>query len=222
MMSEEGVMPLEVVVDDCWNRIGTRGDGSCPDLPGYLRCLNCPVFAAGASRLLDRATEPAQHLDAAQAQPMAQPSSSQVQGSILIFRIGVEWLGLPTSAIVEVIETRAIHSLPHQSNPAVLGLTNIRGALKICVALAGMLGSSSEAPLGKRALVVEHEQQVLVFPVDDVAGVHAYRADALLALPSTLQGSASAYSSAVIAWRMKKVGLLDCGRLFYAVHRSLI
>ena len=46
---------VTTLVDDCWNRIGTRGDQSCPRLPEYARCLNCPVFEEGAAALLDRA-----------------------------------------------------------------------------------------------------------------------------------------------------------------------
>ena len=46
---------VTTLVDDCWNRIGTRGDQSCPQLPTYTRCLNCPVFEQGAAALLDRA-----------------------------------------------------------------------------------------------------------------------------------------------------------------------
>ena len=41
-------------VDDCWNRIGIRGDQSCPKLPEYVHCRNCPVYASAARRLLDR------------------------------------------------------------------------------------------------------------------------------------------------------------------------
>jgi chemotaxis-related protein WspD len=41
-------------IDDCWNRIGTRGDQSCPALAEWTRCLNCPVFERAAARLLDR------------------------------------------------------------------------------------------------------------------------------------------------------------------------
>ena len=41
-------------IDDCWNRIGVRGDGSCPRLAGYIHCRNCPVHDAAAARVLDR------------------------------------------------------------------------------------------------------------------------------------------------------------------------
>lgn len=214
----------EVAIDACWGRIGTRGDHSCPRLQEFFRCLNCPTYAAGAARVLDR---PALvETDAVQLHwqrdEQSEPQRDSITASALIFRIGGEWLGLPTAAIVEVIEPRSIHSLPHQVNPAVLGLTNIRGALKICVALGRMLGIvGSNEKTAMRALVVEHEQQMLVFPVDEVVGVHRYAAATLQAPPSTVQQTGTAYTLAVLSWRDNKVGLLDGGLLFYALNRSL-
>ncbi|WZB76062.1 hypothetical protein WJ972_09265 [Achromobacter insuavis] len=41
-------------VDDCWNRIGSRGDKRCERLPEYVHCRNCPVYAGAAKRILDR------------------------------------------------------------------------------------------------------------------------------------------------------------------------
>ncbi|ASU41462.1 chemotaxis protein CheW [Herbaspirillum sp. meg3] len=229
---------LDVTVDDCWNRIGVRGDNSCPQLKEYFRCLNCPTFAAAASALLDRPVSAAGFLPKGE-MPLQSGGGDGDMGntlrrgrgdataSMLVFRIGEEWLGLPTTAIVEVIEARTIHSLPHQANQSVLGLTNIRGALKICVSLARMLGiggtsgNAIAAHAGQRLLVVAHEEQMLAFPVNEVSGVHAYTADAAQLPPSTVAQTGSAYTQAVIGWRDKKVGLLDCGLLFYALNRSL-
>lgn len=221
-----------LAIDDCWNRIGVRGDNSCARLQEYFRCLNCPTFAAGASALLDRAAPSEQPLHDAHEEPQSlyTRSRTEVSASMLVFRIGAEWLGLPTTTIVEVIEQRTVHSLPHQANAAVLGLTNIRGALKICVALGRMLGideirgastGGHNNQNGKRALVVEHEQQILVFPVDEVAGVHGYGMDTVQPPPSTLQQTGAAFTREVVSWRAEKVGLLDCGLLFYALNRSL-
>jgi chemotaxis-related protein WspD len=38
-------MPREEVksLDDCWNRIGVRGDGSCRELEQHIHCHNCSV-----------------------------------------------------------------------------------------------------------------------------------------------------------------------------------
>jgi chemotaxis-related protein WspD len=213
----------DVVVDACWGSIGTRGDNSCPRLQDYFRCLNCPTYAAGAALLLDRPSLGAVDDMAWHGQDEDERSNvDAATASMLIFRVGSEWLGLPTRAIVEVIEPRTIHCLPHQANPAVLGLTNIRGTLKICVALSRMMAlAESHAKNVTRALVVEHEQQVLVFPVDEVAGVHTYAATHLQPPPATVQQAGTTYTQAMLSWRNEQVGLLDCGLLFYAVNRSL-
>jgi len=221
------VNAVEIAVDACWNRIGVRGDNSCVKLKEYFRCLNCPTFASAASALLDR---PASDMTSGTMPfSFAEENVAQARGrgdasaSMLVFRVGAEWLAFPTAAVVEVIEARAVHSLPGQANPAVLGLTNIRGALKICVSLARMLGMA-DALAGKtvqRLLVVEHEQQVLVFPVDEVAGVYGYAADAVQEPPSTMAHAGMTYTQALVAWRDRQLGLLDCGLLFYALNRSL-
>ncbi|MCW5299593.1 chemotaxis protein CheW [Herbaspirillum lusitanum] len=218
---------VEIAVDDCWNRIGVRGDNSCVKLKEYFRCLNCPTFASAASALLDRPVF-GDDASAGLFSP-ADEGEAHARGrgdataSMLAFRVGAEWLSFPTAAVVEVIEARAVHSLPGQANPAVLGLTNIRGALKICVSLARMLGMADVASVktAQRLLVVEHEQQVLVFPVDEVAGVYGYAADAVQPPPSTMAHAGMTYTQSLISWRDRQLGLLDCSLLFYALNRSL-
>jgi len=218
---------VDIAVDDCWNRIGVRGDNSCVKLKQYFRCLNCPTFAAAASALLDRPV-----FDADAGTTTLSPAGEDEQrtrgrgnatASMLAFRVGAEWLAFPTAAVVEVIDARTVHSLPGQANPAVLGLTNIRGALKICVSLVRMLGmaDASVAKAAQRLLVVEHEQQVLVFPVDEVAGVYGYAADAVQPPPSTMAHAGMTCTQSLISWRDRQLGLLDCGLLFYALNRSL-
>lgn len=218
---------VEIAVDDCWNRIGVRGDNSCVKLKEYFRCLNCPTFASAASALLDRPVF-GDDASAGLFSPAGEGEAhargrGDATASMLAFRVGAEWLAFPTAAVVEVIEARAVHSLPGQANPAVLGLTNIRGALKICVSLARMLGMADVASVktAQRLLVVEHEQQVLVFPVDEVAGVYGYAADAVQPPPSIMAHAGMTYTQALISWRDRRLGLLDCGLLFYALNRSL-
>jgi chemotaxis-related protein WspD len=68
---------------------------------------------------------------------------------VVIFRIGAEWLALPTPAFQEVAERRVIHTLPHRRHGVVLGLVNIRGELLICVSLGRLLGlaeSKTQSP----------------------------------------------------------------------------
>ena len=85
-------------VDDCWNRIGIRGDQSCPKLPEYVHCRNCPVYASAARRLLDR-LPPQVELEGADAAGDAAATAGEPalrRASLLVFRLHREWLGLPT------------------------------------------------------------------------------------------------------------------------------
>ncbi|RQO37462.1 chemotaxis protein CheW [Herminiimonas sp. KBW02] len=212
---------MSIQIDDCWNRIGIRGDCTCPKLQDYFRCLNCPTYAAGASALLDRPVSAADMIsDWGQAAQSLARSETAV--SALIFRAGNEWLALPTDAIVEVAEQRTIHSLPHQTNRAILGLSNIRGSLLLCVSLTQMLGAErASAAAIQRLLVVGYQGQTLVFPVDEVLGVQRFTQAELQTVPSTVAQSHTTYTQAMIVSKDKKIGLLDCNLLFYALNRSL-
>lgn len=209
-------------IDDCWNRIGVRGDHSCPELQHYLRCLNCATFATAAVDMLDRAaTEDDLITSWGQAEDMhAHKDKTQ---SVLVFRVGEEWLALPPQRITEVAPYNVIHSLPHQKNNAVLGLTNIRGVLVLCVSLAHMLHIQADpkAQQRTRLLVVTHAGQKLVFPVDEVHGVYRYGQSELLAVPTTLTHSGVSYTQNLITWENHQVGLLDCELLYYTLNRSL-
>jgi chemotaxis-related protein WspD len=155
-------------VDDCWNRIGSRGDRSCPRLVEHRRCVSCPVFEQAAARLLERSesefdafTRTNAHPDAS-ASPNANTRARDNEGrstalpanpppsartspgapashAALVFRVAEEWLALPAAALSHVEEPRPVHPLPHRRNPVVLGLVNVRGTLTVAASLAGML-----------------------------------------------------------------------------------
>ena len=217
-------------VDDCWNRIGIRGDGSCPQLPQHVRCLNCPTYAEAAVLLLDRVAQGTGQSGAwmqtvadvaHRADAVAEAGADTAMMSALVFRVGAEWLALPTEAVIEVTAARAMHSLPHQRNRAVLGVQNIRGALRICVSLGRLFQIEEDRQDGKQMVVSCHEGQTLVFPVDEVAGVHRASTTAVLPPPTTLAHAATRYMQGLLDWRSRKVGLLDHGLLFHALNRSM-
>src|SRR5687768_8969632 len=142
-MSErlETALPLNrAFVTDCWNSIGVRGDRSCPELKQHGHCRNCPVYSAGAAALLDG--DAPDGCLAEWTSHFAKPgvAADTDTRSIVIFRIGAEWLALPTSVVVEVADVLPVHSLPHRQNGAVLGLANVRGQLLICVSLGQVVG----------------------------------------------------------------------------------
>lgn len=212
--------PAQTVLDDCWNRIGVRGNNTCPALQEHVRCLNCPTYAAAAVAMLDRKVADNDVISSWAATNDTRQEKTQ---SALIFRVGSEWLALPPQVITEVAAKTTIHSLPHQANRAVLGLVNIRGALVLCVSLARMLQTenSDQIQNSPRLLVVTHQSQKLVFPVDEVSGIHRYNQDELQPAPTTLAQTNSSFTHAVMHWNTQTVGLLDCDLLCYALNRSL-
>src|SRR5439155_6141290 len=135
---DDGEAPTQVY--DCWNTIGVAGNGSCQELLRFVHCRNCPVYSAAAMQLLDRPVtadyrrEWSAHY--AEQKKLATPAKTPV----VLFRIASEWLLLPTQALQEVAERRAMHSLPHRRRDLVLGLVNVRGELLVCVSLGRWLG----------------------------------------------------------------------------------
>ncbi|MDQ7977972.1 chemotaxis protein CheW [Paraburkholderia sp. SARCC-3016] len=253
-------------VDDCWNRIGTRGDQSCPALAEWTRCLNCPVFERAAARLLDRPVSDALGGLAADVQRVArleQPAGVRAEvatasgsgdsaagasaqssetDSVVVFRVADEWLALPTKALKQIEDLRPVHSLPHRRNRVVLGLVNVRGALTVVVSLGELLrldrtvgaAAASHPGAGEtsalraprsgryaRMLVVAHDCEPVVFPVDEVHGVVRYAAGALKPVPDTLTRSSAAHAAGVLAWQGKTVGVLDAARVFASLTQSL-
>jgi chemotaxis-related protein WspD len=218
-----------VVIDDCWNKIGVRGDASCPKLKTYAHCRNCPVHSAAAVTLLDRDPPPGYVADwtghFAQAKRMEELDTD----SVVVFRIGAEWFALSTLVFDEIAEPRTIHSLPHRRSSTVLGLVNVRGQLIICVALGKMLGVGNEpAPrpdqddvVHGRMAVIRHDGGRLAFLVDEVDRIHRFRPRDLRAVPATIAKSAAAYTRGVLSWQDRIVGCLDDQLIFQALNRSI-
>ena len=216
--AELGVMAATVeAIDDCWNRIGVHGDKSCPLLAEHIHCRNCQVYAAAATRLLDRYAL----AQDAHAQTHVQAPVS-VGRSLLLFRLGEEWLALATRCLVEVAPLQPVHSLPHQRSRVLQGVANVRGALVPCLSLADLLNVPGEASIERsgrvmpRMLILAAEGGPVVVPVAEIDGIH--RLD-----PEHLQeGRDTAhFTAAVLQWRGRSVRVLDEQHLLQAVKRSL-
>lgn len=216
----------------CWSRMGVQGDRSCPQLAEAGHCRNCSVFSEAGQSLFRREAPPdyleqwTRQLAEADAAPV---TDSQ---SLLIFRIGAEWLALEARWIVEVISPRPIHRIPHRSNRLLLGLANIRGELQLCISLQELLGlealpagaapgTPASTSAGERMIVTEHEQSRWVFAVDDVEGVHQIPAAVMENLPYTVERSPHYFSRALFCHGNHRVGALSVARLFQTLERTI-
>ncbi len=229
-------LPMRTVLDDCWNRIGVRGDLSCPKLVAHIHCRNCPVHAAAAVALLD-VPLPDDHLQRWTAHVAAAKARVEVSSvSLVLFRIGSERLALPTVVFDEIADLRPIHSLPQRRDGSILGLCNVRGELRVCVSLQRLLGIDPGQPAAPaagspvrrtrrleeaRLLVLQLGNSRAVVPVDDVLGIHRVPVAALQPAPTTVARAASSFSRALLEWEQQPVGVLDEKLLFAAIDRSL-
>ncbi|MCW8276908.1 chemotaxis protein CheW [Pseudomonas sp. PCH199] len=210
-------------IDDCWNRIGIHGDKSCPLLIEHIHCRNCAVYSAAATRLLDRYA-------------LQQEDRVQVSGtaeievktrSLLMFRLGEEWLGLVTRSLVEVAPQQAIHSLPHQRSRALLGVANVRGALVACLSLVELLGLDSVSSVAcgarvmPRMLIIAAHGGPVVVPVDEVDGIHAIDEHILEAASRSGTQASAKYTRGVLQFKGRSLRWLDEEQLLSAVTRSL-
>ena len=221
-VSTADFLETDAEIFDCWNRIGVRGDKSCPELQRHSHCRNCPTYSAAAVTLLDR--EPGGPGAVATTGPRADitPAGEDGTESAAIFRVGTEWFALSTLLLDEILGLRAIHSLPHRRNPALLGLANVRGELVACVSIARLLvGETAAPPPQGRLIVVRHASGRLAFPVDEVQHTHRYRPDELGPVPATVGKSASAFTRGLLSWRDRTVGCLDERLFLDALNRSL-
>lgn len=218
MIDEINVLTGDVEhIDDCWNRIGVHGDKQCPLLAEQVHCRNCAVYAAAATRLLDR------YALAQDAHVRETVEEQVVQGqSSLLFRLGEEWLALATRCLAEVAPVQPVHSLPHQRSRVLQGVANVRGALVPCLSLSDLLGLElTTAPAAStrimpRMLILAAKGGAVVLPVDEVDGIHA--------LDPRLHGESShenRFTRQVLQWRGRSVRILDEDQVLSAVDRSL-
>ena len=218
---------------DCWNRIGARGNQTCRELPRYIHCHNCPVHAAAAERALDRPFDAEDRRTWTAHYARKQKLGSPARTSALLFRLGPEWLALPTAAFQEIAEPRRLHSLPHRRQGVILGIINVRGELLVCASLARLLGldaasSGTAGPPAKqlramfdRLLVADWNGQRFAFPVDEVHGVHRFLQADLREPPAIVTRSGLTCTRGIFPWRHFAVGLLETDAVFALLNRNL-
>lgn len=184
--------------------------------PGRRRHTDPGVGA----RLLDREA-PAGYRAEWTEQLAKPPKKAEVTtASVMAFRVGSEWLALPSSWIGEVAPLRAIHSLPHRGGRALEGLVNVRGELLPCFSLERALGLAPEPVAGgagaRRLIVAGRGARRLVFRADEVFGVVRFDEARRLAAPGRVE-----LVKHLLDWKGRTLNLLEAESLWLALERSL-
>jgi len=211
------------VVDACWNRIGVRGDRSCPELASVIHCHNCRVFERAAQTLLDRPASEAYLRELTKF--VAEPADTRrlSDQSVALFTVGGEGLAVATDAVVEVADARPPRRVPHRSNDVFCGLVNIDGQLELCISLHGLLGIT-RAPTPARAtvrvLVISAATQRWVLLVDDIQGVQRFHQSSVIDVPATVRRQRP-YIRGLLVADGKHYGLLDLPQICAGLQESL-
>lgn len=215
-------------IDDCWNRIGVVGDQSCEKLEQAVHCRNCEVYAGAAQRNLQRAVGDDYKKNWAAHFRQAAAGAQQLDASCLVFRIGREWLSLPTKMFVSVAPQAKPHRLPHRTERGLSGIVNVGGTLYPCMSLAALLGideSQGEAATNRhtfaRLLLTQWEDQAYALPVADLHGILRYATASVQAPAATINKGLSRFLSGVIAHEDMHIGVLDSALIGYQLARTL-
>jgi chemotaxis-related protein WspD len=219
---------ISAVIVDCWNKIGVTGDQSCPKLATHIHCRNCEVYAAAAQMNLQRVVGDGYRQE--WATHFRQPAISRDDGdaSVLVFRIGVEWLALPTKMFVSVAPQAKPHVLPHRSGRGLLGVVNVSGKLYPCMSLAALLQlDDSAAPPAQgrhtfaRLLVLQWEDQAFALPVADLHGIVRYASAGIRQPAATINKGLTRFLSGVLEHQGMQIGCLDAALVGYQLARTL-
>ncbi|MGE4556058.1 MAG: chemotaxis protein CheW [Desulfovibrionaceae bacterium] len=213
----------------CWREIGFAGDMSCPRLEELVHCRNCPVFIRAGHGLLDREPPEGYLEESAALLSQGKPSHARAEQSVMVFRLGSEWVGLPTPSLRGVFEERTIRPIPHRTGKLLLGVSVAQGQIYPCISVHGLLGVLPEAGGTKRSLRIfkrflaagKKEAETVIFPVDEVQGVVRFNENTLEPPPMTVSRSPAAYIKGILALRDKRVGVLDEELLFSSLDKII-
>ena len=185
--------------------------------------------ASAVAALLDRVHDAAGLREATDRVAQKAANQELLTQSVFIFRLGPEWLGLASSVVDEVVEPRMIHALPHRRDGVVRGLVNVRGQLTICVALEQLfqLGAvagperARHSPVGRRLVVLASQGHRLAFEVDEAHGTHRFDPDGLGSVPGTVLHAVASFTTGMLRWGERTVGVLDAELVLHALGRRL-
>jgi chemotaxis-related protein WspD len=185
---------------------------------------------SSAAHLLDREV-PEESLRESTAQVAAKNTVVELgTKSVVIFRIGKEWLALSTDLLQEIGDRCIVRRLPDHRGGILSGLVNVRGELLVCVALEAVLGldkAAGEPETGKsasteRLMICKRGDARLAFQASEVYGLHRYHPRDLRSPPATLaKAEKGIYTLGVVPWKDRMVGCLDDELLFYTFNKGL-
>lgn len=149
--------------------------------------------------------------------------------SVVVFRLGGEWLAFPTIYCKEITHRRCVHSIPHRTNNFLQGIVNLNGELQLHVALHELLQiptsisfQTSRIPYQRnRMMAIVKEGELWTFSVDEVDGIYRWDLLKLESISEDVQKSRVGYIKGKMKMENKTIGLLDEELVFASLKRIL-
>lgn len=217
--------------DNCWNSIGVWGNVTprCPKLEEFVHCQNCDVFHAASLKAYERAIPDDYRAEWTDLLAGNKESVATDIRTVIVFRLGDEWVAIATGLCKEISRIMKIHRLPHNKSQILKGVVNNGGEIRICFSLGSLLGiDKAEQVFGDdfhtvyaRMIVMNMTGRNYVFPVSEIKGLLQYRETDRAPLPDTFLASSASYMSGVIKWDEQTIGCLDEGLLTSQLERSI-
>lgn len=212
----------------CWQRIGVKGDRSCPELVKVTHCNNCPVFTAGAGDLFDRSI-PDDYLDWLTGTIAAEHGSeARVDRTLLVFRVAEEWFAIDAGSVRTVAPLGVVRRLPHRRDRSFQGITAVRGELVPCISLAVLLSlpvpdDAAPAVVDRRlVVVVEDRDGAFAVEIDEARGVIAVPSAEIRATPDTVRQEVLPVTAGLQTIEDLDVTILDADALFERMMGALV
>lgn len=217
--------------DDCWHSIGvwSKGVPRCPKLDEVIHCQNCDVFHTASLKAYERALPEDYRLEWTKVLAGDKEEFVSDARSVIVFRIGDEWVAIATGLCKEISRMMQIHRLPHNKSQILKGVVNNGGEIRICFSLGNLLGIAKASQIFGDGVHAAHARMIVmdvagrryVFPVSEIKGLHHYREADSGPLPNTISASSASYMKGVIKWNDMSIGCLDEALLTSQLERSI-
>ncbi len=229
--------------NNCWNQIGVWGERTCLELDTVTHCRNCSVYSQAGRGLLERPAPEGYVAEwtALLSQPRSQRQMDHSAAlSLSIFRLGREWLALPADIFKRVLSPNPVHSLPHRSNRVLRGIVNVRGQLLLCVSLHELLGVAATEPDSAPAIasqsvsasgqpgsyprlaVIEQQQDIWAFEVNELYGLHRCQPEDLRNAPALSSKALESFTQSILPWRNQNVSCLNADYLLETLRQQAL
>jgi|GEM_PF-1554019 len=210
-----------VMLNDCWNKIGSWSrQPFCEKLRDYHHCRNCSYYASEARNVLKKIVSSQQKSEWAKVYSNKAENRESGTNVATLFRVSDRWLAVSTKAVNEVITWRLIRSIPRKHNPALMGIVNVHGELRLCVSLAKMLNIKVQNSTPQFFIVFNDGENQVACPVDEVKGNIRYHSEQLHDIPGHWNEQSRSFSQGFLQMDDKEIIRLEEQNIFAAVWGS--